>query len=70
VALLVSAGVDIDRAAASGVGMLDPETLFDTAPDDPRGVLPDGPSFTIDDLIEFHFMLEDERYIQEFLAKQ
>ena len=70
VALLVSAGVDIDRAAASGVGMLDPETLFDTAPDDPRGVLPDGASFTIDDLIEFHFMLEDDRHIQEFLAKQ
>ena len=70
VALLVSAGVDIDRAAASGVGMLDPETLFDTAPDDPRGVLPDGPSFTIDDLIEFHFMLEDDSHIQEFLTKQ
>ena len=60
-ALLVSAGVDIDRGAGSVTGMLDPETLFDTAPDDPRGALPDGPSFTIDDVIEFHFMLEDER---------
>ena len=70
VALLVSAGVDIDRAAASGVGMLDPETLFDTAPDDPRGVLPDGPSFRISYLIELDCMLEDDRHIQEFLAKQ
>jgi hypothetical protein len=68
VALLVSAGVDIDRG--EGTGMLDPETLFDDAPEDPRGTLPDGPSFTIDDLIEFHFMLEDDRSIQEFLAKQ
>ena len=72
VALLVSAGVDIDRGAGSGsgAGLLDPETLFDEVPDDPRGALPDGPSFTIDDLIEFHFMLEDDRHIQEFLAKQ
>jgi len=24
--------------------------------------------FTIDDVIEFHFLLEDDRYIREFLA--
>jgi hypothetical protein len=71
VALLVSAGVDIDRGTGTGAGLLDPETLFDeAAPTDPRGALPDGPSFTIDDLIEFHFMLEDDSYIQEFLTKQ
>ena len=71
VALLVSAGVDIDRGAGTGgAGMLDPETLFDDAPQDPRGTLPDGPSFTIDDLIEFHFMLEDDQHIQEFLTAQ
>jgi hypothetical protein len=72
VALLVSAGVDIDRGAVSttGTGTLDPETLFGDMPEDPRGTLPDGPSFTIDDLIEFHFMLEDDSLIQEFLAKQ
>jgi hypothetical protein len=74
VALLVSAGVDIDRDGGSGngngAGLLDPETLFGDAPEDPRGILPDGPSFTIDDLIEFHFMLEDDSHIQEFLAKQ
>lgn len=73
VALLVSAGVDIDRdggGSGNGAGLLDPETLFGDAPQDPRGTLPDGPSFTIDDLIEFHFMLEDDQHIQEFLAKQ
>jgi hypothetical protein len=70
VALLVSAGVDIDRGAGTRAGLLDPETLFDALPEDPRGQLMEGPSFTIDDLIEFHFMLEDDRLIQEFLAKQ
>ncbi|MDP9328226.1 MAG: hypothetical protein M3P10_08465 [Actinomycetota bacterium] len=70
VALLVSAGVDIDRGAGIRAGLLDPETLFDALPEDPRGQLMEGPSFTIDDLIEFHFMLEDDRLIQEFLAKQ
>jgi hypothetical protein len=28
----------------------------------------DGPAFTIDDVIEFHFLLEDERYLNKFLA--
>ena len=69
VALLVSAGVDIDRGAGTRAGLLDPETLFDAQPEDPRGPLMEGPSFTIDDLIEFHFMLEDDQHIQEFLAK-
>jgi hypothetical protein len=70
VALLVSAGVDIDRGSGTRAGLLDPETLFDELPEDPRGQLMEGPSFTIDDLIEFHFMLEDDSLIQEFLAKQ
>jgi hypothetical protein len=64
VALLVSAGVDIDRAAAAHPAA---GTLFDQEPLEsvPSGT---GPSFTIDDVIEFHFMLEDDRYIEEFLA--
>jgi len=37
---------------------------------DPRGRLPEGPAFTIDDLIDFHFTLQDDRHIQEFLAGQ
>ena len=65
VALLVSAGVDIDPGEEL-VGS-QPELLFDDELD-PRGVLPDGPAFSIDDVIEFHYLLEDDRRIQEFLA--
>jgi hypothetical protein len=65
VALLVSAGVDIDQAEGMPEGH--PE-LFAEMEDDPRGPLPAGPAFSIDDVIEFHYLLEDERYIQEFLA--
>src|SRR5437016_5607979 len=61
VALLVSAGVDIDR----GEGQM--ETLFDQETTVRQGV-PTGPPFSIDDVIEFHFLLEDDAYIQEFLA--
>jgi hypothetical protein len=32
--------------------------------------MPEGPPFTVDDLIDFHFRLVDDRYIQEFLASQ
>jgi hypothetical protein len=63
VALLVSAGVDIDRAA---VAATHPELMFDQ--DEPQGAPSTGPAFTIDDIIEFHFLLEDDRYIEEFLA--
>ncbi len=65
VALLVSAGVDIDQAEGLQPGH--PE-LFDEDEDDPRGPVPHGPPFNIDDVIEFHYLLEDDRYIQEFLA--
>ena len=68
VALLVSAGVDIERG--EGKGRVDTDLLFDQAQEDPRGPLPEGPALSIDDLIEFHFQLEDDRYIQDFLAKQ
>ena len=63
VALLVSAGVDIaqpDRDAAQAA------MFFDDA-DDQRA-LPSGPAFSIDDVIEFHFLLQDDRYIQDFFA--
>lgn len=71
VALLVSAGVDVD-----GRGMaVDTEEIADTLfepeppPEDPRGQLPAGPAFTMDDVIDFHFALQDDRAIREFLAK-
>lgn len=75
VALLVSAGVDV-ASQADGTGRLglDTESMFDRGDPmedvDPRGKLPQGPAFTIDDLIDFHFRLADERYIQEFFAGQ
>ena len=31
---------------------------------------PDGPTLSADDLIEFHYLLQDDRYIQDFLATQ
>jgi hypothetical protein len=62
VALLVSAGVDV---AGSGGGMAQ-DALFDQETWAPEA--PTGPAFTIDDVIEFHFLLKDDRYIQDFLA--
>ena len=65
VALLVSAGVDIDPGEELAPH---PDLLFDDEDVDPRGILPDGPAFSIDDVIEFHYLLEDDRRIQEFLT--
>ena len=67
VALLVSAGVDLEPRGSSEAG----ETLFDQEPIATIEALEhamDGPAFTIDDVIEFHFLLEDERYLNKFLA--
>jgi len=68
VALLVSAGVDVAGRGATSTAELfdDPEN---EAPD-PRGPLPAGPAFTIDDVIDFHFKLRNDRYIQDFLTTQ
>jgi hypothetical protein len=67
VALLVSAGVDLEPRGGSEMG----ETLFDQEPTEtlePIERATDGPAFTIDDVIEFHFLLEDDGYLKEFLA--
>jgi hypothetical protein len=63
VALLVSAGVDIEQSETD-------QLLFDDEDDlaDRRGAMPQGPRFSIDDVIEFHYLLEDDRYIEEFMA--
>jgi hypothetical protein len=73
VALLVSAGVDIDQGDGTGPERLGEHPgLFDDDDEDedadaPRRT-PDGPALSIDDVIEFHYLLEDDRYIREFLA--
>ena len=67
VALLVSAGVDIDRG--DEVASMHPE-LFDLETTEPRGPDPSGPAFTPDDVIEFHYLLEDDAYIREFFANR
>ena len=67
VALLVSAGVDIDRG--DEVASMHPE-LFDLETTQPQGPDPTAPSFTPDDVIEFHYLLEDDTYIREFFANR
>lgn len=71
VALLVSAGVDVaGRGATSTAELFDVEPEADSGSDSSSELLPAGPAFTIDDVIDFHFNLQDDRYIQDFLATQ
>ena len=68
VALLVSAGVDVSgRRLATTAELFEAEIEM---AEDPRGPLPSGPAFTIDDVIDFHFRLEDDGYIERFFAAQ
>ena len=63
IALLVSAGVAVEDRSGH------PSTLRpDDAEPDPRGPLPTGPAFTQDDLIDFHFLLQDDRFLEELLG--
>jgi len=64
VALLVSAGVDIDGNGDGEQGPPHPE-LFDELGGSRADL---GPPISADDLIEFHYLLEDDGYIREFLA--
>jgi predicted RNA-binding Zn-ribbon protein involved in translation (DUF1610 family) len=67
VALLVSAGVDLEPRGSAEMS----ESLFDQEPMEavePLEHAMDGPAFSIDDVIEFHFLLEDDHYLKEFLA--
>jgi hypothetical protein len=34
---------------------------------DPMDTPPDGPAFAIDDVLAFHFLLQDDRWVEEFL---
>jgi hypothetical protein len=64
VALLVAAGVEVRRFQAEPVDErpIEPELPFeDLSP------LPDAPALTVDDLIAFHFVLEDDSAIARLL---
>jgi hypothetical protein len=64
VALLVSAGVDVDATRADEE---DQAELFD----DEIASLerrPEGPAFTVDDVIRFHFQLQDDRFLEQILS--
>lgn len=68
VALLVSAGVDVTSGEAVEERM---DALWDDEePDRGPASRSTGPAFTADDVIDFHFMLEDDDYIRRFLASQ
>ena len=64
VALLVSAGVDVDASKAEEEAQSE---LFD---DDIAELerRPEGPPFTIDDVIRFHFQLQDDRFLEQLLS--
>ena len=59
VALLVSAGVSMGETSSAPVLLRE----F------PRGERLDLPPLTLDDLIQFHYLLEDDRALQELLAE-
>jgi hypothetical protein len=67
VALLVSAGVDIDRDAEPGARH--PE-LFDEDGHEGESAGPPAPAFSPDDVIEFHYLLEDDAYVRGFFANR
>jgi hypothetical protein len=71
VALLVSAGVGVSGSQVdSGLDEVHDELFDGGVFDDPRERAPEGPSLSIDDLIDFHFQLENEHTIAEFFAGQ
>jgi hypothetical protein len=69
VALLVSAGVGV-RDDVPGAGPEQDEDEDEDEDDSPTWLErhAGGPPFTVDDLISFHFLLQDDRRLQRFLA--
>ena len=71
VALLVSAGVGVSGSEADPGLDEGRDELFDRGVfDEPPEHAPEGPSLSIDDLIDFHFRLENAHTIEEFFAGQ
>jgi len=66
VALLMAAGVGVEHAEDL-LGLL--ESAAHRLPIEDRNPNPDGRAFTLDDVISFHFLLEDEEVIGELLSQ-
>ena len=70
VALLVSAGVDVEASESEesegSEGSAQSEFFDDEIATLERK--PEGPPFTIDDVIRFHFQLQDERFVERILS--
>lgn len=66
VALLVSAGVDVSasEAAQGELGLMEAP-----APSPEGGYDPEAPPFSIDDVIRFHFLLQDEEFVRRLLTE-
>ena len=60
-ALLLSAGVEVDDLGEHGRPEAGPEPVWD------QEIRPDGPPFTADDLISFHFLLKDDAQLYRAL---
>lgn len=61
VAILLSAGIDPGEPMDVDMTPIHREDV------EPMGALADAPPFTMDDLIDFHFLLLDDVYIEECL---
>jgi len=70
VALLVSAGVDVDASRAHEAGEEASEQQSELFDDEIASLerRPEGPPFTIDDVIRFHFQLQDDRFVEQLLS--
>jgi hypothetical protein len=67
VALLVSAGVDVsDQGPASAAVQSRLDQL--TEEREPERSARDAPAFTVDDLIQFHFLLQDEDFCRQLVG--
>lgn len=69
VALLVAAGVEVHRPHAAGVdrSVESDRPTERMLPLEDQSPLPDAPTLTVDDLIAFHFVLEDDAAIARLL---
>ncbi len=65
VMLLLSAGVEVQEVGQTAQKTVErprQATLEEALPPDPQ---PEGPPLTVDDLIDFHFLLEDDSWLED-----